>query len=254
MKYLNVEMKKMFKSNLFWSGFGIAAIFILSIIIGYCIKSISDISVFDIALVSLGNMVNSLIYYFCIAIIVSSVFAYEFTSRVQIYIKIKSIKLWDIYKAKFISCYIYSLLLTLFIFMFSFILGLLMADMGPVHGQDMDYVVQNGLLRIALFYVLTCMNSLVFISFVGFLSIKLRSNLSSLIVSMGVFIGLLLFANVLGDLIEWTPIAYYNLKYYIATEQINIRGLIKGEIISCIYASVFITLCYIELHRERLDG
>lgn len=254
MKYLNIEMKKMFKMNLSWAGFGIAAVFILSIVIGYCVKSISHISVFDITLVSLGNMVNSLIYYFCIAIIVSSVFACEYASRVQIYIKIRSIKLWDIYKAKFVACYIYSFLFTLFIFIFSFVLGLFTADMGPVHGQEMDLAVQNGLLRIALFYVLTCINSLVFISFVGFLSIKLKSNLSSLIVSMGVVIGLLIFANVLGDIIEWTPIAYYNLKYYIAAEPINIRGLIKGEIISCIYASVFIGLCYMELHKERLDG
>lgn len=253
MNYVKTEQYKIKKS---WQGLlGYILVFclVVAVIIGYKIQVDLDISSLDIVLLSLGNINNSLVLHFAVSLISSLLFAGEFTYKTYKYIMIRPVSLYKLFISKLLAIWYYSFKIIIFIAILSYILGIIFCGAGlVVHGQNY-IVLDNGLLRVILFYIGTWVNMLFIITLSIFFSVLFKNQVTTVIGSIGLLLILIMVTNIMpNDILNYTPLGYFNLRSFFDGINIQWMKFSTGLFINILYSVVILELAFLYLKNKDI--
>ncbi|AZR71996.1 hypothetical protein BBF96_00395 [Anoxybacter fermentans] len=251
MKYVRTELFKLRHSLQAIFGYGLALFLILVIIIGYKVRGDFTISGLDITLVSLGNLVNSMTVHFIMVLVTSFLFAGEFTNKTFKYIMIRPVSLGKLFWSKLIALWLYCGQVILFVGIVSLVIGFILWGAGPVHGEK-SIVLEDGLLRPGIFYLGTWINIIFIITLAAFFAVILKNQVSTVITTMGVFILMAISTKVIPQMMEFSPIGFYNLKPYLVGTVVQWSKIGQGIVVTWGYSVVLFLLSYLILVKKDI--
>ena len=251
MIYLRAEYYKIKKSWQSLLGYILVIALVVSVVIGFKIRANFTVSSLDIVLISLSNILNSFILHFIMALVTSLLFAGEFVNKTYKYIMIRPISLFQLIISKFLAIWYYCSKLLIFIALISLGLGIIIWGGGKVHGQN-NIVLNNGLLRIILFYISTWIN-LIFVIVLGiFFSIIFKNQVSTVIATMGFFLILVPTVNIFPEMLEYTPLIFFDLHSFLSGINIQWAKLTTAIIINIFYSMGIIVVSYLYLSSKDI--
>lgn len=251
MNYIKTEWYKIKKSWQSKTGYLLVFALVLVIVTGYKVRVDFEISSFDIVLVSLGNIINSLVLHFVVVLVSSLLFAGEFTGKTYKYIMVRPVSPFQIFLGKLFAVWYYAARIMVFVAVFSFFAGMIFWGSGSVHGQNYT-VLDHGLLRIFLFYTGTWVNLFFIITLSGFCAVILKNQLSTVITTMGLFLILIFSTNIKPDFFNYTPIPYFNLRIFLTTPEIKFGALASGLVITLVYSLTLAIASYFYLKNKDI--
>ncbi len=252
MKYWKTEQYKIKKSWQSLLGYILVFGLVLAVIVGYRVRADFEISALDIVLVSLGNIVNSLILHFAATLTAGLLFAGEFTHQTFKYIMIRPVSLVNLYISKLLAIWYYCAKLISFIAILSFLLGIFFWEIGVVHGRE-NVVLDYAILRIFIYYLATWINLVFVIALAIFFAVWLKNQISTVITTMGLFLSLILSTAIIPEeLLRWTPIGYFNLHSFLDEHVIQWGQLSIGLALNLIYSIGIVVGSYFHLKNKDI--
>jgi len=252
MTYTKIEQYKIKKSWQGLSGYILMFGLVLAATIGFKISVNHEISSYDMVLVTIGNINNSLVFHFVVSLISCLSFAGEYAYETYRYILIRPVSLFKLYISKFSSIWFYSLKLLIYIAVLSFISGTIFwgAQSGVVHGKD-HIVLDYGLLRIILLYIGIWINMLFIIALSILFSVKFKNQATALIGTMGLlFISIMATDIMPTDIMKYTPIGYFSLIPYLNGINIQWRELISCLLVNTLYCILITMISFLYIKKQ----
>ncbi|SHK42025.1 ABC transporter permease [Paramaledivibacter caminithermalis] len=252
MKYLPIEMKKIFKSIESKISYVFVFVIVLSIMLGFKFQSKQHISSIDMVFITLGNFSRYIMLHLVMILMTSLIVAGEFNQGTYRYIMLRPVSIKNLIFNKYIALWLFAGMILLITAALSFFVGIILFEHGQLHGEGFT-ILSRPIIRFIIFYVGTWINAVFIISFTTFFSVILKHNINTIVITFSVLFIILFFTRFVSDeVLDWTPINYFTLKPYIFTEIIKWRDIFFGIFVTLVYSGIFTGLSYVKLKMEDI--
>lgn len=254
MKYIKNELYKLNKSRQGMIGY----LLVLFLMIGYTMlfltknefrESVTGGIEFSIAILS--NISHTYILFFIIFLMTSFIFAKEFESRTYVYIFIRPVSWASLFTAKIAAVMIYFAQIIITVLLVSLLTGVLVWGAKPI--GSVDLTMAESVCRLLYYYLSTWFNMVFLVSLCALVSVILKSQISTIIVSFAIFLSLALAVSYIPDILIYnSPTLYLFLVFFLKEKfQIFSSMFYKGILICSVYSIILGLIAYVVSYRMR---